>query len=208
MVEVAARGELDRAQDAHRILAEADVRDRRWCARRALRGRRSPPTWSITSSRLDVVEQAVDREVAAARVLARRAEHVVAADQQVAALGLRRARSLRRPQLARVGAERRGLDDLRAEEDVRQAEAAADDAAVAEQALDLVRRRAGGDVEVLRLALEQEVAHAAADEVRRVIEAPQTLNDLCGVGIDLGRRYLHLRSGVPHERRGITMFSG
>ena len=97
-----------------------------------------PLTWSMTSLGLDVVEEAVDREVAPARVLLGRAEDVVAADQQVAALGLA-AVAVLVLDLARVGAERGGLDDLRAEEDVGEPEAAADDAAVAEQAPDLVR---------------------------------------------------------------------
>ena len=51
-----------------------------------------------------------------------------------------------------------------AEHDVREAEAAADQAAVAEQALDLLGRRVGGDVEILRMAAEQQIAHGAADQ--------------------------------------------
>ena len=47
-------------------------------------------------------------------------------------------------------------------------------------------RRAGDDVEVLRLAAEQQVAHAAADEVGGVIVAAEPLDDLGGVGIDPG----------------------
>ena len=39
----------------------------------------------------------------------------------------------------------------------------------------------------LGLRAEQQVAHAAADQVRRVIEAAQALDDLGGVGIDLDR---------------------
>ncbi len=58
------------------------------------------------------------------------------------------------------------LDDLAAEEDMRQAEAPADEATVAEQALDLFGQRVGGDVEVLRFDSQQEVANATANEER------------------------------------------
>src|SRR3546814_10464172 len=61
-----------------------------------------------------------------------------------------------------LGAEGGDLDDLAAEHHVRQAETAADQAAVAEQVLDLFRRGAGGDVEVLGMAADHRVAHGAA----------------------------------------------
>ena len=156
---------------------------------------------------LEVVEQPVDREVAAARVLLGRAEDVVPADQQVAALGLGAvAAAFLFLHLARVGAERGRLDDLRSEEDVREAEAAPDDAAVLEEAPDVVGRRAGDDVEVLGLAAEQQVADAAADQVGGVIVAAQALDDFGGVGIYRVRFYLHSRLGVPHQRREITAY--
>ena len=124
----------------------------------------------------DVVEQRVDREVAAERVLFGRAEGVVVLDQQVAPSAAppasvgggsrpaRRGAGLARP-AGDVLAERRDLDRLGAEAHVRQAEAAADDPAVPEQLLDLVRVRSSADVEVLRPPAEQQVAHAAAHEV-------------------------------------------
>ena len=106
--------------------------------------------------------------------------------------------------LAGVGAEGGRLDDLRAEEDVRQAEAAADDAAVAKQPPDLVGRGAGGDVEVLGLAAEQQVAHAAADQVGGVIEAAQPQDHLGGVGVDLIRNDLHeMRVSTGSTRRPL-----
>ena len=137
---------------------------------------------------LDVVEQAVDREVAAPRVLGLGAEHVVAADQEVVVV-----------LVARVGAERRGLDDLRAEEHVGEPEPAADDPRVAERRLDLVRRRARRDVEVLRRAADEQVAHAAADEVRLVAGAGQLADHAIGIGVDRGavqRRHRNERA-VP-----------
>jgi hypothetical protein len=44
-------------------------------------------------------------------------------------------------------------------------EAAADDAGAAEGVADLLRRRVGGDIEILRLLADQQVAHGAADHV-------------------------------------------
>ena len=66
-----------------------------------------------------------------------------------------------------VAAERGDLDCLQAKPDVREAEAAADDPAVPKELLDLVGMRRGADVEVLRPPAKQQVAHAAADQVRR-----------------------------------------
>ena len=128
----------------------------------------------------DVVEERVDREVAAERVLFGRAVGVVALDQAVvrarfAAIVAASPRPRRSARSARVDVrrssaaassasaisasglggidlapERRDLDGLGAELDVREAEAPADDPAVAKELLDLVRMRRGPDVEVLR----------------------------------------------------------
>ena len=52
------------------------------------------------------------------------------------------------------------------------------------QAPDLFRGGAGDDVEVLRLEAEQEVAHAAAHQVRGVTGVFQPPDDVGRVGID------------------------
>ena len=49
-----------------------------------------------------------------------------------------------------------------------------------------MRRRA--DVEVLRPAAEQQVADAAADEVRDVIELAEAIEDFQRVGVDVAAR--------------------
>ena len=72
--------------------------------------------------------------------------------------------------------------------DVREAEPAADDPAVAEELLDLVGMRRGADVEILRPPAEQQVADAAADEIGGVIVLVQPVQDLEGVGIDVATR--------------------
>jgi hypothetical protein len=63
-------------------------------------------------------------------------------------------------------AERRHFEDVGADVDVHEAEAAADDVRAPEQRLHLFGRRIGGDVEVLRREAEHEVAHRAADHER------------------------------------------
>ena len=156
--------------------------------------------------RPDVVEQRVDREVAPEGVFLGRAVGVVALNQAIARRGaaagarfLRRRSAVGSPGADRVSrrcpalggfrfrrqldgidlpAERRDLDGLGAELDVGEAEAPADDPAVAEQLLDLVRMRRRADVEVLRPAVEQQVADAAADQVGDVVVLVEPVEDL------------------------------
>lgn len=90
--------------------------------------------------------------------------------------------------LGRIGhllAERRHFDGLRTEAHVREAEAAADDPAVTEEALDVVRTRAGADVEVLGTTMEQQIAYAASDEIRLEAGRVQTVEDPEGIGVDV-----------------------
>jgi hypothetical protein len=184
-VEGALGREADGPQDAHRILAHPHVgvadgpHQRRGQICLAADVVDHPPL-------VDVVEERVDGEVAPPRILLLGAEDVVVADEQVVREVLQF--------VERVGAEGGDLDDLpAAEEDVREPEAPPDQPRVAEDLLHLVRVRAGRDVEVLRADTEQEVADAAAHEVRLVTGAPQPADDLDGVGVeellgDLGGR--------------------
>jgi hypothetical protein len=64
------------------------------------------------------------------------------------------------------GAKRRHLDDVAPETDMRKPEPPPDQAAVAEQLFHLLRMRVRDDVEILRMAVEQQVAHASADNER------------------------------------------
>jgi hypothetical protein len=77
------------------------------------------------------------------------------------------------------------LDDLQAKLDVRQPEPPADDPAVPEQSLDLRWVRVRPDVKVLRFSAEQQVAHAAADEIRDVIRFMEAIEDAERVRVDL-----------------------
>jgi hypothetical protein len=123
-----------------RILA-ADVLDAAVVVEHRLRGR--------------IVVHGVDGEVAPLGVLVLRTEIIVA--QDAAMLVLRRV-------VAAVAAEGRHFQQLLAEHHVHDLEAAADDEGAAEQLFDFFRRRIGGDVEVLRLHAQQQVAHGAADD--------------------------------------------
>jgi len=48
---------------------------------------------------------------------------------------------------------------------MRQTEAPADQPAVAELSLDLLRRRIGGDIEILGMAADQQITDRAADDI-------------------------------------------
>ncbi len=106
---------------------------------------------------LDGVIQRVDREIATNRILLDAAVDVVAHQPVSGQLALAAA-------VVATGPEGRHLDDLPTEMHVRQPEPTPDQTAVSEQLLDLLRSRVGGDVEILRLAAYQQVAHGATDQ--------------------------------------------
>ena len=95
----------------------------------------------------------------------------------------------------RAGAEGRDLDHLReppllaaaAEDDMDDAKAPADDEGAAEQALHLLRRGVGRDVEVLGAQAHEQVAHRAADDVGLVAALGQRRDDLDGALVDQRR---------------------
>ena len=150
----------------------------------------------------DVVVQRVDREVAAHRVFLDRAVDVVAHDAAVDEMAIAAA-------VVAGAAERRDLDDLAAEHDVREAEAPADQPAVAEQAAHLLGRRVGRDVEILRVSAEQQVAHGAADQegriagfVQAVEHAQRAVGDVLARNAVLrARRAVHFDASVPAALR-------
>src|SRR5450759_3538982 len=180
-------GKRHRTQHAHRVFAEpfVGIPDR---ADHALAEIAQPVYVVDNGKSCDIVEEGVDREVAAERVFLGRAEGVVAMDQQIArrrgrrdalpgVVG-RRQRIVDRFGWRHVPAKRRDLDNLLSELHVHQPEATTDHKAVAKESLDLVRMRRGDDIEVFRPATEQQIAHASTDEVRdesRVLETVQHL---------------------------------
>ena len=105
----------------------------------------------------DVVVERVDREVAAHRILFDRAVDVVSHDAAIDDMAVAAAVVAR-------SAKRGDFDDLIAEHDMGEAETPPDQAAIAEQALDVFGRCVRGDVEILRPSAEQQIAYGAADE--------------------------------------------
>ena len=127
---------------------------------------------------LRAVEQRVDGEVAAKRVFLGRAESIVETNQRIVGIG----------DGLGLFAEGGDLDVLAAEENVHQPEAPAYHARVAEQVAHLLRMRRSGDVEILGLAREHQVAHAAADQVRFEARAREAIEDLEDVRVDIAAR--------------------
>jgi len=62
------------------------------------------------------------------------------------------------------GPERRHLDHVASEHDVREPEAAPDQTGIAKQRSHLIRQCIGRDVEILRVTAEHDIAHTAADQ--------------------------------------------
>lgn len=87
---------------------------------------------------------------------------------------------------------------------VRQTEAAADQAAVAEQFAHLFRRGVGGDVEVFRLFAEQQIAHPAADQISLVAGLVQAIKHFQRIFADVftGDRVLFARD---HGHRVVAL---
>jgi hypothetical protein len=191
------------AQHPHRIFGETDVRIAD-AANQSLLEILEAARVVDDRQRADVVEQRVDGEVAPERILFRGAVLVVALDRLVDDVGghlhartgddrqLRVVRVvgaevllLRLGGAGHLATERRHLDRLRAEADVRQPETAPDDPAVAEQPLHFVGMRARADVEVLGTTMEQEIAYAAPYEVGLEAGAVQFVEDAQGIRVDL-----------------------
>jgi hypothetical protein len=106
-----------------------------------------------------------------------------------------------------VGAEGRDFDDLAVlEVDVCETKAPSDDSAIAKEALDLSGRGRRSQVEIFGATVEQQIAHAPANQIRAVIEARQPLNDLDRIGVEVpaGDRPMH-HGGPAVDRRGISL---
>ena len=149
--------------------------------------------------RLRVVVHRVDGEVAPYRVFLLRAPDVVAQHPtagidrvfhagQFAAAGAFVARNLFGGGVVHVGAKRRHLDHLvfasAPEHHVHDAKTPTDDEGAPEQALDLLRRRVGGDIEVFRTQADQQVAHRAAHDVSLETRGLERMHDI-------GRAFVH-----------------
>jgi hypothetical protein len=131
-----------------------------------------------------IVIQGVDGEVATLGVFFQRAINVV--PQNPPALVTRRLVAVFVFVILRmIGAEGRHLDDFTTEMDVNQLETATDDAGVAEFCADLLRRGAGGDVEVFRRDAQHQVTYATADQIGLVTRILQALDDAHRIAAEL-----------------------
>ena len=145
-----------------------------------------------------VVEEPVDGEIAAARIVEGGAEVVVFEHEEIR---LRFVLCFRRRQLAlrysararrrlldvgRRGPKRRDLEHPAAlEKHLDEPEASPDEAAIPKQIPHLFRRGARRDVEVLRNPAKEQVAHATADEIRLVPLGAEARNYPEGIGVEL-----------------------
>ena len=178
-LKVEPRDERERSQHSDRILDESLVRianrSDHTCAEIL------HPTNKIDDREgRDVIEQGVDGEVSSERVLFSRAECVVATNRRPTLLTAARfvfavllgVSCFGGGQLVRrnLTPERRDLNRLLTELDVRESETTADNPAVSKESLDFpgVRRRA--NVEVLRAPGQQQITNAASDEIGVMIE--------------------------------------
>ncbi len=131
-----------------------------------------------------IVIQRIDGEVAALGVVFEGAIDVVT--QDAAALVARSEMAGVVVILFRmVGAEGGDLDDLATEMNMHQLETASDHAGVAEFGADLFGGRAGRDVVILGIQLQQQVAHAAADHICLVTRLLQSFDHAHRVTTDL-----------------------
>ena len=161
--------ETGRAQHAYRILAVALLRITDQSHRALLQVGNAPDV--VAHAEIgDVVIERVDREVAADCIFLDAAVDVVADDAAVDHVAVAVADFA-------DAAESRHFDDFAAEHDMCEAKTAADQPAVAEQRPGLFGRRIGGDVEILRVAAEEQVAYGAADEERLVPGFVQPVQD-------------------------------
>ena len=196
-LEAEARRELDRPHHAHRVFLKADVR----VAYRAddLLLEIVHPAHPVDDAEVaDVVEQPVDREIAAVGVRLGRAEGVVL-QRPLRGMFQNLADGLR------FAAERRRLDHLVAVPHVRQAKTPADQKAVPERAFDLVGLRRRAHVEILRGAPHQQIAHAPADQIGRVAQPGQMIKHTQRVGIYILARYAMFPPRV-HDRKFRFLF--
>ena len=153
-VETELGGEAHHPQHAHRIFAVA-LLGHADDAQRAPADVGHAAVIVQHQLRRRVVIHRVDGEVAPQRILVLFAEGVVAQYAAVLVLGRR---------FHRRAAEGGDFEQVLAEHHVHDLEAAADDEGAPEQPLDFFRRRIGGNVEVLGLDAQQQVAHRAADQ--------------------------------------------
>lgn len=165
--------ELDGSNDPHWIFLQPDVRvadcpnDSSLDVIEALDVVDDLPTHHI-------IEETVDGEIAAQGVFVWLPKDVVSSEEKIIGVA------------SWVTAEGRHLDNLAVtKEHMSEAKSSADDSAVAKEFFQLCRPSARGDIEVLRLAAEKEISHAATDEEGFMAMSHDATDDLHGVGVEV-----------------------
>ncbi len=177
-------GKAHGAQHPHRVFAVAGL----GIANKlqlALRQIFQPALEIVQGEILDAVVEGVDGEVAALGILFDGAVDVVTQQHAFIRLGRHMFAGI---DLMVVTPEGGHFDHVTTKDDVGQAEATANQAAVAEQCLDLLRRRIGGDVEILWRLPEQQIPDAAADQVGVIASLVQAIEHLECIFADLFAR--------------------
>ena len=105
-----------------------------------------------------------------------------------------------------VGAEGGDFNDFAAEVHVHQLETAANHAGIAEFGPNLLRGGAGGHVEVFRFKVQQQVAHAATDQIGLVAGLLQAFDHADGVTADF-TALDRMLAAAQHFRRAVRMFA-
>jgi len=87
-----------------------------------------------------------------------------------------------------IGAESGDLDDLLTKPDMRQSKAPANQPAVTEQVVDLLRLGISDDIEILGLTAQQQIPHPTADQTGAITGMVQSIQDRDRAGTDIGPR--------------------
>ncbi len=131
-----------------------------------------------------VVIQGIDGEVAALRVFFQGAVNVVTQDAPALVAG-RLVGVFLFIVLRVAGAEGRNFDDFSTEVDMHKLEAATDDSRIAKLGAHLLRRGAGGDVEILGRDIEQHVTYTTTHQISLVAGVLQTFDDVHRIAAEL-----------------------
>lgn len=110
--------------------------------------------------------------------------------------------------LMMMTAERGDLDDVAAEDHVRQSKTTTDQTAVGEQLFDLFRRRIGDDVKVFWLAPQQQIADTTADQIGFETRFVQPVEHFQGIVTDLPTRDRMLIPSQDTAFTGLTEGDG
>ena len=127
----------------------------------------------------DVVKHAIDGKVATKSIFSRRTKDVFGKEKVL----VRVVRQLLWAGLTAKGGDLNQI--VTGESDMGQTKPPTDQKAVAKQFFDLFWGGIGGDVEILRLTLKEQVTHSAADQIGLIAVPAQPVEDLKGIFVDL-----------------------